>query len=530
MKKINDQIFYMTIKKYIATGITLVLFAVVPVTVFGAVTVNSVLTDPVSNISYNNAQLNGYANVSSGANSFESVEVWFEWGVSGTGVFDHTTSKLSAYNSARSFDERIYNLNPNTSYDARFAARTSSGTSYGSTVSFRTLISPDRASVNTSSPQNIDGDSALLSGYVNPRGSTDTVVWFEWGKTVPFTNTTPSMTLGGDSGSITFPLNGLEENTRYYYRIVATNSAGMSYGSTIDFKTAIAKASVSRGVPLVTTTGAEQEGGGALVIVKGYVDTKNVNTRTWFEYGKTTSLGRETARGNERSDSGSFSETLSGLEQGVIYYFRAVASNENGLSYGGILSVTPGGVLSAPVVAAAPAAPVPVSQLSSAALHATTDQIESVSGESVLARGSVVSADSRTVTQAWFEYGKTSDLGASTPIKNVGYVSNIGVSESLFGLSLDMTYYYRFAAKQGGTVSYGDVRTFTTRTSRIAPAVSSRVSPSSGQPLGVSNGNGLSAAVFLGDIRAFMPATFIEWFLVLVLGASVFTALRQRYL
>lgn len=512
------------ISKYLA-GIGLVLFLALPFAASAAVTVSGLLTDPVSNISHNSAQLNGYADVSSNTSTFESAEVWFEWGISGTGVFDRTTSKRSVYNSARSFDERIYNLNPDTSYDVRFAARTQSGTSYGSIVSFRTLISPDRPSVNTSSPQNIDGDGALLSGYVNPRGSTNTVAWFEWGKTVPFTNTTPSMTLGGDSGTISFPLNSLEENTRYYYRIVATNSAGMSYGSTVDFKTAAVKESVSRGAPSVTTAGAEQEGGGALVILKGYVDTKNVKTRTWFEYGKTTSLGRTTSKSDERSEPGSFSETLSGLEQGVIYYYRTVASNENGVSYGNILTVTPGG---SALVAAVPSTQATISPAlsSGGSMSASTDQAESVNEQSALVRGSILSADSRAVSQAWFEYGETNALGRATPVKNVGMISDAGVSESLFGLSSGTTYYYRFAAKQGGAVSYGDIRSFTTGVSRLLSLGARTASPSTG----TKGGEKFTAAAFFAGFSAFMPATFIEWFLVLLLVFSFITAWRQKYI
>ncbi|MBI5005191.1 MAG: hypothetical protein HZC03_01145 [Candidatus Lloydbacteria bacterium] len=514
-------------QKYITAGIMLAVFVALPFAASAAVTVNRVLTDPVSNISHNSAQLNGYADVSSGTNSFESAEVWFDWGISGTGVFDRTTSKRSTYNSARSFDERIYDLSPNTSYNVRFVARTSSGTSYGATVSFSTLVSPDRASVNTASPQNIDGDGALLNGYVNPRGSRDTVAWFEWGKTVPFTNTTPSMTLGSDSGTISFPLNSLEENTRYYYRIVATNSAGMSYGSTIDFKTTAIKESVSRGAPSVTTTGAEQEGGGVIVVLKGYVDTKNVKTRTWFEYGETTSLGRTTARSDERTDSGSFSETLSNLGQGIIYYYRAVVSNDNGVSYGNILSVTPGGASAAPVVVAF--APASAASLSSSALYTTTDQAESINEESALVRGNVVSADNRIVSQVWFEWGKTSALGNTTPLKNIGMVANVGVSESLFSLSSATRYYYRFAAKQGETTSYGAIETFTTGSSRaLLPTAQS--ASNTGQSSKESNGRALAAAAFFGDVRAFMPATLIEWFLLAVLAVSFIAVWwRQRY-
>ncbi|MBI2045955.1 MAG: hypothetical protein HYT28_00840 [Parcubacteria group bacterium] len=470
------------------------------------------VTDPVSNITETKALLNGHLTVTGDT----PVEMWFEWGV---GVFDHTTSIRTIQNSGRSVSESIYGLAPNTQYIARLAARTPSATVYGDAVLFVTQPTPsNRASVSTYTPQNIDGDGALMRGYVNPRGSTDTVAWFEWGKTIPFTNTTPSMTLGGDSGTVSFPLNSLEENTRYYYRIVAVNSAGMSYGSTVDFKTGAVKESVSRGAPSVTTINAEQEGGGYIVVLKGYVDTKNVQTRTWFEYGKTTSLGRTTSRSDPRKESGSFSETLSGLEQGVVHYYRAVASNDNGVAYGNVLSVTPGGNTQVSAVFTA-----------ADTIYAVTDRAESVNEQSALVRGSILSADNRAVSQGWFEYGETEALGRETPIKNVGLVSVAGVSESLFNLAPETTYYYRFVAKQKEVVSRGAIQTFTT--SVPERLIVSRAAPQTAQPPKISNGgSGLAAAVFLGDFAAFMPVTFIEWFLVFLLVLSFVVAWRQKYI
>jgi hypothetical protein len=426
------------------------------------------------------------------------------------------------YNDARSFSERIYNLKPNTSYDARFVARTPLGTFYSETVSFRTLMSPDRAYVNTYSPKNIDGDRALLSGYVSPRGSTDTLAWFEWGKTIPFTNTTPSMTLGKDSGTVSSPLEALEENTRYYYRIVATNSAGMSYGSTADFKTGTVKESASRGAPSVTTIDAEQEGGGQIVVLKGYADTKNVQTRTWFEYGKTTSLGRTTIRSDARNESGSFSETLSGLETGVIYYYRAVASNDNGVAYGNIFSVTPGGTPQAQ--------PITVVSATIVAIYAITDGAESINDRSALVRGSISSADNSAVSQGWFEYGETEVLGRTTPIKNVGLVSVAGVSESLFNLFPGTTYYYRFVAKQKEVVSRGIIQTFTTNAPQALTASRALPQSASPEPKVLNKNSDLAAAVFFGDLATFMPVTFIEWFLVFLLVLSFIIFWRQKYL
>lgn len=69
----------------------------------------------------------------------------------------------------------------------------------------------------------------------------------------------------------------------------------------------------------------------------------NSSTNTWFEYGTNYNLGNTTPQNYSGSYSNSFSQSITGLQQNTIYYFRAVARNSQGTVYGNILSFTTNG-------------------------------------------------------------------------------------------------------------------------------------------------------------------------------------------
>jgi len=54
----------------------------------------------------------------------------------------------------------------------------------------------------------------------------------------------------------------------------------------------------------------------------------------WFEWGTDTSYGMVTPRQGGFTSGALFSATITGLAEGMVYHFRAVASNRQGISYG----------------------------------------------------------------------------------------------------------------------------------------------------------------------------------------------------
>ncbi|MFI5252975.1 MAG: T9SS type A sorting domain-containing protein [Bacteroidota bacterium] len=78
--------------------------------------------------------------------------------------------------------------------------------------------------------------SAQINGYVFCNGM-PTVAYFEWGLTPILGNTTGQYDLFNDSAIVSSWLYGLTPNTQYYYRLVAKNANGTSYGVAWNFNT-----------------------------------------------------------------------------------------------------------------------------------------------------------------------------------------------------------------------------------------------------------------------------------------------------
>ena len=79
--------------------------------------------------------------------------------------------------------------------------------------------------------------SATLNGAVDPHELT-TTVYFQYGATTSYGNTTGSQTKSGNTyQNVSANISGLSANTVYHFRIVATNSLGTRYGSDRTFTT-----------------------------------------------------------------------------------------------------------------------------------------------------------------------------------------------------------------------------------------------------------------------------------------------------
>jgi alpha-tubulin suppressor-like RCC1 family protein len=83
---------------------------------------------------------------------------------------------------------------------------------------------------------NIAGNSATLNGSINPNGLT-TSVYFRWGESTGYGNTTLPLAVGEgtDDVAVEATLTGLAPGSAYHYQLVATNSAGLTYGADMVF-------------------------------------------------------------------------------------------------------------------------------------------------------------------------------------------------------------------------------------------------------------------------------------------------------
>jgi hypothetical protein len=92
--------------------------------------------------------------------------------------------------------------------------------------------------VQTDAASAIGETLATLNGEANPEGS-ETTVYFQWGLTVAYGNTTTPGSAG--SGEVlvpfSFSISGLTGSTIYHFRAVATNSSGTAFGDDKQFTT-----------------------------------------------------------------------------------------------------------------------------------------------------------------------------------------------------------------------------------------------------------------------------------------------------
>lgn len=80
--------------------------------------------------------------------------------------------------------------------------------------------------------QPISTTNATLNGMVTPRGLA-TVGWFEWGPDSSYGQSTSPVSVGSSSNVVVYvsaPIEGLLSDATYRCRLVASNSAGITYG------------------------------------------------------------------------------------------------------------------------------------------------------------------------------------------------------------------------------------------------------------------------------------------------------------
>jgi len=95
--------------------------------------------------------------------------------------------------------------------------------------------------VTTSSATSVTSGSATLNGIVNPNGLSASY-YFEYGTSTSYGSQTDSKDAGsgGVNVSVSAGISNLSASISYHFRLVASNSAGTSYGSDLSFTTSIA--------------------------------------------------------------------------------------------------------------------------------------------------------------------------------------------------------------------------------------------------------------------------------------------------
>jgi hypothetical protein len=163
--------------------------------------------------------------------------------------------------------------------------------------------------------------------------------------------------------------------------------------------------------------------------LKGTVNPGGSETKTYFEYGTSTSYGTKTAEVNVGSGSTTVeqSQAISGLSANTVYHYRIVASNASGSSQGSDRTFT---TVGAPAISSLNASP------------------EFISGESAKLSALVDPNGQSTTYQ--FEYGTVSGTYTNVIPVPAGSAGSgyepVSVNVNATGLTPGTTYYWRVSA------------------------------------------------------------------------------------
>ena len=420
----------------------------------------TVITSEASSILTNSAVLGG--NVTSGGNAT----------VTERGVVYSTTPNPTTANSKTvigigtgSFSSNVTGLTANTTYYVRSFAINNQGTSYGSQVSFTTSQALSLPTITTTSASSISTTSALLGGSITSDGNASVTERGVIYSTTQNPTTANSKTvIGIGTGSFSSNVTGLLPNTTYYVRAYAINSQGTVYGSQISFSTTqiLSPASVTTSSALSISTNSAVLGGNvtsdgnATVTERGIVYSTTQNP---------TIANTKTAIG---TGTGSFSSNVTGLAANTTYYVRAYAINSQGTAYGNGISFTTSQTLSLPTI--------------------TTSSASSISTNSAVLGGTVVSDGNATVTERGIVYSTTPNPTTSNTKVAIGSGTGSFIS-TVTGLAANTTYYVRVYAINNQGTAYGNGISFTTSKALSLPTITTSSASSISNNSAVLGGN-----------------------------------------
>lgn len=235
-------------------------------------------------------------------------------------------------------------LSEGTTYYYLAYAINAKGESRGDEKSFTTvpITVPE---VTTHEVTNVTETTAKVAGRLNSTGRSskltvgfvyDTADGAELGKCLGFTADTASVTTTAFEKTIS----GLNKGTMYYVRAYATNEKGTVYGDAMEFTTigpTLPKVETNA-VSNVTTTTVRFNGkissiGERVTGIEDYGFVWSTTSEPNLDTGEKTSNG-------PRTNTTTYYNDVTGLNDGTTYYVRAYATNEKGTAYGSEVKFT----------------------------------------------------------------------------------------------------------------------------------------------------------------------------------------------
>jgi hypothetical protein len=206
--------------------------------VLGDITPPSATIAPTTDVTATSATFHGTVNPNGG-----SLTTGYHFEYSDDGGFTWTSvpipdEPVGDDTADHPVSEAATDLEPNTDYRVRLvASRPFAGGSATSAVdTFKTDPAPP--TVSGVEAREITDTTAVLGGRVDPNHS-QTTYHFEYGTDTSYGNTTPvdSAGSGARSVAVSKAITGLQPNTAYHFRLVASNPAGETEGTDHTFTT-----------------------------------------------------------------------------------------------------------------------------------------------------------------------------------------------------------------------------------------------------------------------------------------------------
>jgi phosphodiesterase/alkaline phosphatase D-like protein len=408
----------------------------------------TVVTKAASAVTQTAATVNATVDPNEGAVS----DCHFEYGPTASyGTSVPCSALPGSGNSAVAVSAAIGSLSANATYHFRIVATNAGGTSDGSDQTLKTLPNPPTVVTGTAffPPTQT---TATLNASVNPNGGEVSSCHFEYGEKETYgfsVSCTPSPGSGSGAVAVSGALTSLTKNTKYHFRIVATNSGGTNTGSDQTFETA-------PGPPTIVAEGAS-EITPTTALLHATAELRGGKIRQcYFDVFDKATLERVFSKGcTQPRESGKVE--LSTLAEELLpetaYYFRVIIENNFGednifeeqIGKAEEFKTHPG-----PTIVTGTASLI---TQTSAVLNATVNPNEGA------------------VSDCHFEYGPTTGYGTSVPCSALpgSGSSPVKVSASVTGLSPNTTYHFRIVSTNSGGTSLGADHTFTALPN--APAV-----------------------------------------------------------
>jgi len=419
----------------------------------------TVTTGAASAVAAANATLNGTV-VPNGLNS----SAFFQWG--STAGYGSTTgaTAISAATPSATITANLTGLAPLGVYHYRVVSTNRDGLAYGADQTFVTVA--PAPSVTTRAATGLGTTYATLNGLVVPYGA---MVYFQWGLTTAYGNTTPAYILSGGSISWNDFLTGLTPGTIYHYRLIAANSGGATYGADVTFSTTTAR-------PTATTdpaSGVTQTS----AVLNGDVNPNGQPATVYFQWGRSSAYGNVTANlmiGSGYNDD-YISANLPGLLPYTQYHFRVIATNGAGSVAG--LDQT---FFTRPLLP-----------------EVITSAANGINGAAAILNGAV--NPNGYLASYYFLWGQTAAYGNRSPLTAIGSGNNY--TPVTFGLATLLpvtTYHFQLWASNTSGLNAGVDQSFTTTgpSPSVTTGLPNRVGETTAQLSGSADPNGLPGSAY----------------------------------